>query len=104
MLVVDNIEQLHQQPELRVIDLAQVVRQVALDLSPLIGEKDIDFEIATVPAPVLAHEWMLGELARNLLHNALKTTPPGGLLAVRVGCGAPLRHADLQRQRPRHFS
>jgi two-component system sensor histidine kinase TctE len=31
------------------IDLAQVVRSVALDLSPLIADKDIDFEIETVP-------------------------------------------------------
>ncbi len=84
MLALAKVEQLRQQPELKAIDLAQVVRQVALDLSPLIGEKDIDFEIDTVLAPVLAHEWMLGELARNLLHNALKHTPAGGTLAVRI--------------------
>ena len=84
MLALAKVEQLRQQPELQAIDLSQVVRQVALELSPLIGEKDIDFEIATVPAYVLAHEWMLGELARNILHNALKHTPSGGMLAVRI--------------------
>jgi two-component system sensor histidine kinase TctE len=57
---------------------------VALDISPLIAEKDIDFEIETVPAPILSHEWMLGELSRNLLHNAIKHTPAGGTLAVRI--------------------
>src|SRR5205085_3769522 len=31
-----------------------------------------------------AHEWMLRELARNLLHNAIKHTPVGGTLSVRV--------------------
>ncbi len=84
MLALAKVEQLRQQPELKAIDLAQVLRQVALELSPLIGEKDIDFEIDTVPALVLAHEWMLGELARNLLHNAIKHTPSGGMLAVRI--------------------
>ncbi|MEP6964249.1 MAG: HAMP domain-containing sensor histidine kinase, partial [Polaromonas sp.] len=84
MLALAKVEQLRQQPDLKAIDLAQVVRQVALELSPLIGEKDIDFEIDTVPAPVLAHEWMLGELTRNLLHNALKHTPASGTLKVGI--------------------
>jgi two-component system sensor histidine kinase TctE len=84
MLALAKVEQLRQQADLQAIDLAQVVRTVALDLSPLIAEKDIDFEIETVPARVTSHEWMLGELTRNLLHNAIKHTPPGGTLAVRI--------------------
>ena len=53
------------------------MREVALELSPLIADKDLDFEIATAPAPVRAHEWMLRELARNLLHNAIRHSPRG---------------------------
>ncbi|MDO9406465.1 MAG: sensor histidine kinase N-terminal domain-containing protein [Polaromonas sp.] len=70
----------------QVLDLSLVVRQVALDLSPLIAARNIDFEISTQAAPIRSHEWMLGELARNLLHNAIKHTPPGATLAVRVVC------------------
>jgi two-component system sensor histidine kinase TctE len=84
MLALAKVEQLRQQPELQTIDLAQVVRSVALDLSALIAEKDIDFDIETVPAPIQSHEWMLGELSRNLLHNAIKHTPAGGTLTVRI--------------------
>jgi two-component system sensor histidine kinase TctE len=84
MLALAKVEQLRQQPEQQAIDLAQVVRQVALDLSPLIAEKDIDFEIETVPACIQSHEWMLGELTRNLLHNAIKHTPSGGALTVHL--------------------
>ena len=65
-------------------DFSQAVRTIALELAPLVADKDIDFEIETQPAPVLAHEWMLRELARNLLHNAIKHTPQGGALSVRV--------------------
>jgi hypothetical protein len=54
-----------QQPEQQTIDLARTVRQVALDLSPLIAEKDINFGIETQPARVQAHEWMLGDLPGN---------------------------------------
>lgn len=88
MLALAKVEQLRQQADLQAIDLAQVVRSVALDLSPLIAEKDIDFEIETVPARVTSHEWMLGELTRNLLHNAIKHTPAGGTLVVRIVCDA----------------
>ncbi|MCM2253913.1 MAG: sensor histidine kinase, partial [Ramlibacter sp.] len=49
---------------------------------------DLDFEIATVAAPVRSHEWMLRELTRNLLHNAIKHSPSGGALAVRVAADA----------------
>ncbi len=88
MLSLAKVEQLRQQPDLHALDLAQAVRAVALDLSPLIAEKDIAFDIETVPATIASHEWMLGELARNLLHNAIKHTPPGGALAVRIVCDA----------------
>ena len=84
MLSLAKVEQLRQQPDAGVNDLAGVVRSVALELSPLIAGKDLDFEIATVAAPVRSHEWMLRELTRNLLHNAIKQSPPGGMLAVRV--------------------
>ena len=60
------------------------MRSVALDLSPLIAEKDIAFDIETVPAVIASHAWMLGELTRNLLHNAIKHTPAGGTLTVRM--------------------
>jgi two-component system, OmpR family, sensor histidine kinase TctE len=84
MLSLAKIEQLRQQPGETVNDLAEVVRSVALELSPLIAGKDLDFEIATVPAPVRSHEWMLRELTRNLLHNAIKLTADGGKLSVRL--------------------
>jgi two-component system, OmpR family, sensor histidine kinase TctE len=84
MLSLAKVEQLRQQPDAGAIDLAEVVRSVALELSPLIAEKDLDFEIATVPAEVRAHEWMLRELTRNLLHNAIRHTPSDGQLAIRL--------------------
>jgi two-component system, OmpR family, sensor histidine kinase TctE len=84
MLSLAKVEQLRQQADASVNDLAEVVRTVALELSPLVADKDIDFDIATVSAPVRSHEWMLRELTRNLLHNAIKHTPEGGALSVRI--------------------
>ncbi|MEO5670190.1 MAG: sensor histidine kinase [Ramlibacter sp.] len=84
MLSLAKVEQLRQQPDESVNDFADVVRSVALDLSPLIADKDLDFEITTTAAGVRSHEWMLRELTRNLLHNAIRHSPAGGALAVRV--------------------
>ncbi|MEZ0306718.1 MAG: sensor histidine kinase, partial [Ramlibacter sp.] len=88
MLSLAKVEQLRQQPDESLNDLAQVVRSVALELSPLIADKDLDFEITTDPATVRSHEWMLRELTRNLLHNAIKQSPQGGALSVRVAVDA----------------
>lgn len=84
MLSLAKVEQLRQQDVPAPRDLAQVAREVALDLSPLIADRDLDFAIATDPAPVQAHDWMLRELTRNLLHNAVRHSPPGAALSVRV--------------------
>jgi two-component system sensor histidine kinase TctE len=86
MLALAKVEQLRQQAGETLLDLGEAVRAVALDLSPLIAGKDLDFSIELAPAPVLSHAWMLQELARNLLHNAIKHTPVGAPLVVRLVC------------------
>ncbi len=100
MLALAKVEQLRQQPDAGRIDLAEVVRSMALELSPLIAEKDLDFEIATVPAWVRAHEWMLRELTRNLLHNAIRHSPVGGSLSVQVRKDAPFATVAIADRGP----
>jgi two-component system, OmpR family, sensor histidine kinase TctE len=80
-----------------VSDWAQTVRTVALDLSALIADKALDFELETCEARVRAHEWSLRELSRNLLHNAVRHSPVGGRLTIhlsRDGDLATLRISD----------
>ncbi len=84
MLALAKVEQLRQQSDRVVLDLAAIVRAVALDLAPLMADKELDFAIQTMAAPVCAHEWMLRELVRNLLHNAVKHAPAHSALAVRL--------------------
>jgi len=87
MLSLAKVEQLRQQPESVPLKLGEVVRQIALDLSPLIADKALDFELAVdQPVTVRAHHWMLQELTRNLLHNAIKHSPRGAALSVMVRC------------------
>ena len=87
LLALAKVEQLQQggaEADTPVTAWDRVLREVALDVSPLIAAAQLDFEITTVPAPVRAHAWALRELARNLLHNAVKFTPAGGQLGVRL--------------------
>ena len=56
MLSLAKVEQLRQQGEPARLDWAEIVRAVAIDLSPLIADHQLDFDIETDPAPVLAHE------------------------------------------------
>lgn len=83
MLAMAKLEQVHGQDAPAPVDLAEIAREVAVDLSPLIGDKRLDFELqADAPVPVRGHAWMLREMARNLLHNAIRETPAGGALAL----------------------
>ena len=100
MLALAKVEQLRQQGlqgDTPVEAWDEIVRAVALDLSPLIAAGGIDFDIETAPAAVRGHVWALRELARNLLHNAVKHTPAGGRLSVRLavdGAQATLQVLD----------
>ena len=93
MLALAKVEQLRQQGGATLVDWQAPVREVALELAPLMAEGGIDFDIHTQAALVRAHEWALRELARNLLHNAIKHTPPGAALDVRLVSDG--RHAAL---------
>ncbi len=97
MLALAKVEQLRQQPAGQAIDWRTILREVALDLAPLIADKDVEFELETQTAQVHAHDWMLRELVRNLLHNAIKHSPVGSALHVSLRVDnemAELRIAD----------
>lgn len=89
MLALAKAEQLQQAGVPSPLDWVPVLRQVALDLSALVGERQLDFslDMPTAPVPVAVHEWALRELTRNLLHNAIKHSPAGAPLAVTLTVG-----------------
>jgi len=90
MLSLAKVEQLRQQPESQTLDFAVVLREIVLDLSPLMADRDLDVGVHTETAPVHAHQWMLAELARNLIHNAIKHSPASTRLEI------DLRRQDAQ--------
>ncbi len=68
------------------LDLAELARQVAADWVPEALKKDIDlgFEGPGEPRPVYGDPFLLREALGNLLDNAVRYTPHGGKVTVRV--------------------
>ena len=84
MLTFAKVEQLRQQQSFAPMVWADSVRALVVEMSPLIAEKDLDFELDANQSCVRAHEWMLREMVRSLLHNAIIHSPQGGSLLVRM--------------------
>lgn len=84
MLSLAKVEQLKSQSQTSAVLWSSILRDIAIELSPLIAEKNLDFVIETDACEVLAHEWMLRELSRNLLHNAISFSPLNGQLTVQL--------------------
>lgn len=88
LLAMARAEQRQQLLPREAVDLVQLSTEVTRDFVPQALERRIDlgFEPPAVdrPARVLAHPLLLGELIRNLVDNALRYTPAGGTVTVRV--------------------
>lgn len=74
--------------EVQKADLGAVVHRVVAELEPAAGRRQQVLEIAQEGASprcqVVANEALLGVLVRNLVDNALRYSPPGAQVQVRV--------------------
>ena len=93
MLALAKVAQLRRQDDAPATDWAEVVRQLALDMAPLMAQQELDVGVDLQPAPVRAHEWALRELSRNLIHNAVKHGTPHSALTITLLSDG--RHAAL---------
>ena len=93
MLSLARVHQLRSQSGTGVCALDAVSREAALELSPLVAERDLAFALeldAGTDTQAALHPWLAGELIRNLLLNAIRHSPRGESLGIRVG-GSPGR-------------
>lgn len=84
MLSLAKVEQLQQSEQAQPVSLTEIVRDMVIELSPLLAEKNLQFELVSEELALLAHPWMLRELVRNLLHNAIQHSPHGAPLQIRL--------------------
>ncbi|MCG2578027.1 ATP-binding protein [Dechloromonas sp. XY25] len=114
MLLLARLDPESGLPDPQEVDLAALAESVCADLGPQILARNIDFDLEAVAGAKLIGqaEW-LRVLIRNLVDNAVRYTPEGGQVVVRIerhdnglklsvsdsGPGIPPeeRHAVLQR-------
>lgn len=68
-------------------ELVRMARDIAVEVSPLLAGKSIDFALDAPekePVVVSGHEWMLRELFRNLVSNAIRHAPVGSAMGIDI--------------------
>lgn len=82
LLSMEKVRQLVRRAQWTAIDIELVARDVTLELAPLIARKRLDFSLESIPITLCSDAWLLGELIRNLLSNAIRHSPPAGTLGI----------------------
>ena len=84
LLQLAKVEQMRQREASVLLSLDEITKEAALELSPLMTQKSLHVELQTDAIHVLGTRWLLGELVRNLLSNAIRHSPAGGELLVKI--------------------
>lgn len=68
------------------VDLAELADETAEVLAPIAARRDVTIEAVTdVGAAVDADPWAMGRVLRNLVDNAVRFSPDGGVVRIVVG-------------------
>ena len=84
LLSLAKVEQMRQRGVRQPLDLAEAAREAALELSPLITAKRLNFDFRADTCILNADPWMVGELIRNILSNAIRFSPQGASLDMHL--------------------
>jgi signal transduction histidine kinase len=82
LLSMAKAEQLARRRDWAPVRLDVVARDVAMELAPLIAKKRLDFSLQATPATLSADRWMLAELLKNLVSNAVHHSRKRGALGI----------------------
>ncbi|MFT3802555.1 MAG: sensor histidine kinase N-terminal domain-containing protein [Burkholderiaceae bacterium] len=90
LLAMARIENLREHAALEAIDLNPLARAVVTDwVDPALQRRiDFGYESPDEPAPIAGHAILLQEMLNNLIDNALRYTPEGGTVTVRLATDA----------------
>jgi signal transduction histidine kinase len=69
------------------VDLAALMRDVTELFQPLAEEHDLELHVEAPPSEILGHKPLLMQAVGNLVHNAIKHSPPGSRLDLSLARG-----------------
>lgn len=95
LLRIANIESGRRAPTFERLNLAPVIEDVVSLYEPIASEKNIHFVYRAEPAFVRGDKDMLFQAFANLLDNAVKQTPPGGDIVLKLSAGDTGAHVML---------
>jgi len=78
------------------VELAEIVRGTADLFRPRAEEKRVRLDVHIQPAAVVGSRDGLTDLVNNLVSNAIRYTPPGGSVTVRVGAPGGRAHLTVE--------
>jgi two-component system sensor histidine kinase TctE len=84
LLTLSRLEP-QQNHSLKIVDLADLTRDAAERWMPLALARNIDLGFELSSAKIMGESLWLEELANNLIDNAIRYTPCGGVVTVRCG-------------------
>ena len=101
LLTLARIEHGSEAAALAPVSLTELVREVAMELAVPAVQKRIDLSLeAEVDVVVRGQALMLHELVANLVDNAIRYTPEGGAVVLRVQAGAGGAVLEVQDSGP----
>lgn len=83
---------------LQMVNLAEILRTLARQFALIVSKKGIRLELnlaPDIPGKLLLDEVKVRQITENLLNNAVKFTPDGGLITVRADAVEPPRNRTL---------
>jgi two-component system sensor histidine kinase TctE len=91
MLAIAKVAQLDAEPSNagEITNLHTMAQDLAVECSPLIAEKELEFALDTAGTETSGyrakgHEWLIRELFRNLMSNAMRHTPRGSAFGIEI--------------------
>ncbi|RTE08704.1 HAMP domain-containing sensor histidine kinase [Paenibacillus whitsoniae] len=87
LLKLSSLESKHHPFELRSYRLDKQLRNHILACEPQWVEKDIEMDVELDEVMITADEDLLSQVWTNLIHNAIKFAPQGGVVGVKLSSG-----------------
>ncbi|WP_296510109.1 HAMP domain-containing sensor histidine kinase [Rhodoferax sp.] len=79
-----KVEQKVRHAQWTTVDLHHLASDVLVEFAPLIARKQLEVSLDAEPVRLMSDSWLVGELLRNLLANAIRQSASGASLGVVV--------------------